>query len=105
MSKHVVVGLSKSLWVKLGQHGIRVNCVSPYAVATTMVRSMMNVEEDREVEEVFVQAVNLKGVQLKVDDIAEAVLYLASDETKYVSGLNLIVDGGFSTTNPTLPPP
>ncbi|KAF9611890.1 hypothetical protein IFM89_036673 [Coptis chinensis] len=70
-----------------------------------MVRSMMNVEEDREVEEVFVQAVNLKGVQLKVDDIAEAVLYLASDETKYVSGLNLIVDGGFSTTNPTLSQP
>ncbi|KAF9594401.1 hypothetical protein IFM89_031003 [Coptis chinensis] len=105
MSKHAVVGLSKSLCVELGQHGIRVNCVSPYAVATTMTRSMVNVEEDREVEEIFGKAANLKGVQLKADDIAEAVLYLASDEAKYVSGLNLIVDGGFSTTNPTLPQP
>ncbi|KAF9591429.1 hypothetical protein IFM89_004127, partial [Coptis chinensis] len=82
----------------------RVFDVNAY-VATTMARSMMNVEEDREVEEIFGQAANLKGVQLKADDIAEAVLYLASDEAKYVSGLNLIVDGGFSTTNPILPQP
>lgn len=40
---------------------------------------------------------------MKAEDIAEAALYLASDDAKYVSGLNLVVDGGYSITNPTLP--
>nr|GLL31288.1 secoisolariciresinol dehydrogenase-like [Ipomoea trifida] len=42
---------------------------------------------------------NLKGVELMPQDVAEAVLYLASDESKYVSGHNLVVDAGFSISN------
>nr|GMD12675.1 secoisolariciresinol dehydrogenase-like [Ipomoea batatas] len=42
---------------------------------------------------------NLKGVDLMPEDVAEAVLYLASDESKYVSGHNLVVDAGFSISN------
>ncbi|CAI0389745.1 unnamed protein product [Linum tenue] len=38
----------------------------------------------------------LKGVVLDENDVAEAALYLASDEAKFVSGVNLMVDGGFS---------
>ncbi|KAJ1394554.1 Short-chain dehydrogenase/reductase SDR [Sesbania bispinosa] len=97
-SKHAVVGLMKNLGVELGKHGIRVNCISPYAVATPMLRGVTGMEKER-IEKVFSEAANLKGVVLRDEDVAEAALFLASDESKYVSGLNLVVDGGYSTTN------
>lgn len=58
---------------------------------------------DREIaEKWFVEAGNLKGAFLAEQDVANGVLYLASDDSKYVSGLNLIIDSGFSTTNVAL---
>jgi NAD(P)-dependent dehydrogenase (short-subunit alcohol dehydrogenase family) len=108
-SKHAVVGLTKSVAAELGKHGIRVNCVSPYAVPTDL--SMSHLPESERTEDAtkdFVAFVgshaNLKGVDLRVDDVAEAVLFLASDEARYVSGLNLTVDGGFSAVNNELKP-
>ncbi|KAI3421616.1 uncharacterized protein J3R85_012129 [Psidium guajava] len=45
---------------------------------------------------------NLKGRVLKPESVARAALYLASDEADYVSGLNMVVDGGFSVVNPSM---
>ncbi|KAK9156807.1 hypothetical protein Scep_003381 [Stephania cephalantha] len=101
-SKHAVLGLVRNLCVELGQYGIRVNCISPYAVASPMLTNELNLEMKR-VEEKAYEAGNLKGVVLRAEDVAEAVVYLASEEAKYVSGLNLIIDGGYSTTNPVFP--
>ncbi|CAL5212316.1 unnamed protein product [Lathyrus oleraceus] len=42
---------------------------------------------------------NLKGTNLMPNDVAEANLYLGSDESKYISGHNLVVDGGFTVVN------
>ncbi|KAK3226948.1 hypothetical protein Dsin_006810 [Dipteronia sinensis] len=99
-SKHAVVGLTKNAAAELGQFGIRVNCVSPYAVATPLTSRYLGISD----EEVEIQSnlnANLKGVTLKAGDIANAALYLASDEAGYVSGQNLFIDGGFSVVNPS----
>lgn len=108
-SKHAVVGLTKSVATELGKHGIRVNCVSPYAVPTKL--SMPHLPESERTEDAlqgFLSFVgsnaNLKGVDLMPDDVAEAVLFLASDESKYISALNLVIDGGFTSVNNLLKP-
>ncbi|XP_040995533.1 secoisolariciresinol dehydrogenase-like isoform X2 [Juglans microcarpa x Juglans regia] len=98
-SKHAVVGLTKNLCVELGQYGIRVNCISPYGAATPIFLKGMGIDKKEKAEEILSSAANLKGPVLEAGDLAEAALFLASEESKYVSGLNLVVDGGYSTTN------
>ncbi|CAI0556160.1 unnamed protein product [Linum tenue] len=93
-SKHAVVGLAKSLCVELGEFGIRVNCISPFGVATPMCEESMGLDE-KALEEMFTAMGNLKGVVLKPKNVAEVALNLVSDESRYLSGLNLLVDGGF----------
>ncbi|KAK1319314.1 Xanthoxin dehydrogenase [Acorus calamus] len=106
-SKHAVVGLTKSMAAEMGKHGVRVNCVSPYAVPTSLALPHLPEGEGGEgvlkwFREFTGGGANLKGVDLEAADVAEAVLYLASDEARYVSGLNLVVDGGFTVVNHSL---
>lgn len=106
-SKHAVLGLTRNVAAELGLHGIRVNCVSPYGVATGL--ALAHLPEDERTEDAkagfraFIgKHANLQGVELTVDDVANAVLFLASDESRYISGANLMVDGGFTCVNHSL---
>ncbi|KAJ7975508.1 secoisolariciresinol dehydrogenase-like [Quillaja saponaria] len=73
-----------------------VNCLSPYFIANAFAKEHFKLD-DEGCSKVYS---NLKGVVLQEEDAAEAAVYLASDESKYVSGHNLAVDGGFTTINP-----
>ncbi|XP_057976628.1 (+)-borneol dehydrogenase 2 [Malania oleifera] len=106
-SKHAVLGLTKNVAAELGAHGIRVNCVSPYAVGTSL--ALAHLPEEERTEDAMVgfhsfvgRNANLQGIDLTPNDVANAVLFLASDEARYVSGLNLMVDGGFTCVNHSL---
>ncbi|KAI3809283.1 hypothetical protein L1987_25254 [Smallanthus sonchifolius] len=106
-SKHAVLGLTKSVAAELGNHGIRVNCVSPYAVLTNLALAHLHEDERTDDARVGFRAfigknANLQGVDLLREDVANAVLFLASDDARYVSGDNLFVDGGFTCANHSL---
>ncbi|KAL6008740.1 Short-chain dehydrogenase reductase 3b [Asimina triloba] len=103
-SKHALVGLVRSAAAELGAHGIRVNCVSPFGVATPLACGMGN-WQPAQVEENCTRLSNLKGIVLKPRHVADAALFLASDDSAYVSGHNLVVDGGFTVVNHADPPP
>ncbi|XP_065857291.1 tropinone reductase-like 1 [Euphorbia lathyris] len=100
-SKYGILGLAKNLAAELGEFGIRVNCVSPYGLVTGMTPTS-DESGVAIVEGLLGESGNLRGEILRVDGIAKAALFLASDDAYYVSGLNLVVDGGFSIVNPTL---
>ncbi|XP_068646526.1 (+)-borneol dehydrogenase 1-like [Aristolochia californica] len=101
-SKRGLLGLAQNLSAELGEFGIRVNCVSPYVVGTNINKNQGPVADPNEFAKFMSEVGNLKGAQLKPDDVARAALYLASDDASYVSGLNLLVDGGFTAANPSL---
>ncbi|KAL4591740.1 hypothetical protein LXL04_004711 [Taraxacum kok-saghyz] len=100
VSKHAVVGLMKNLCVELGQYGIRVNCISPGSVSTPLLTNAMGLEKAA-VDGILCASAVLNEVVPTAEDIGEAAVYLGSDASKFVSGINLVVDGGYSTTNPT----
>ncbi|KAF5459780.1 hypothetical protein F2P56_019699 [Juglans regia] len=94
MSKHAVLGLVRCASRQLGEHGIRVNCVSPGAVATPMTCSAFGMDAEQ-LEKAFEPHSSLKGVALKQGHVADAVLFLASDDSGFVNGHDLLVDGGW----------
>jgi NAD(P)-dependent dehydrogenase (short-subunit alcohol dehydrogenase family) len=97
-SKHALLGLVRSACSELGAYGIRVNSISPFGIATPLSCKAYNLQPS-EVEANCCAVANLKGIALKARHVAEAALFLASDESAYISGHNLAVDGGFTVVN------
>ena len=95
MSKHAVLGLVRSASLQLGAYGIRVNCVSPGAVGTPLLKDMFGVE-DEEAEKVYESSAVLKGGVMAPRNVADVVVFLVSEDSEFVTGHNFVVDGGFS---------
>jgi NAD(P)-dependent dehydrogenase (short-subunit alcohol dehydrogenase family) len=95
-AKHAVVGLTKSAASELNQHGIRVNTIAPGTIPTALTASLMG--DPNNLAAVAEHAKNTNGLGIASDpmDIANAALYLASDEARLVSGHTLVVDAGRS---------
>lgn len=95
-SKGAVRLLSKSAAVHFAKKGdnIRVNTVNPSYVRTPMLESVYSAEQIQALES-FVPLGRLGSL----DDVADAVIYLASDESAFVTGFDLNLDGGFTAGN------
>ena len=100
-SKHALLGLVRAAAGELGRHGVRVNCVSPGGVATPLSCALMGVGP-QELEAMTVPHNVLQGKVLRADDVAEAALFLASDQAAFISGHNLVVDGAITAVNPAV---
>ncbi len=95
-AKHGVVGLAQVMANELGRHRIRVNSVHPTGVRTTLVDGLTDMDrliaENPGVGGIFMNTMPVRFVEPR--DVSDAVLYLASDESRYVTGLSLTVDAG-----------
>ena len=94
-TKFAVVGLTKALALDHAKDGVRVNCVCPGRVETPWVRERLKEYADPEAAHREMAATQALGRMGKPDEIAAAVLYLASDEAAFVTGSALIIDGGW----------
>ncbi|XP_076925040.1 (-)-isopiperitenol/(-)-carveol dehydrogenase, mitochondrial-like [Bidens hawaiensis] len=94
MTKHAVLGLVRSASKQLGVYGIRVNSVSPSAVVTPLSRR--SPAAAKKTMELYEALSSLKGKELCVEDVAEAVVFLASDGSGFITGHDLAVDGGLT---------
>ena len=92
-TKGAVNLLSKSMAVELAPDRIRVNCVAPVIGATALLESFMGVPDTPENRAKFVATIPL-GRMSEPRDIANACLYLASDEAEFITGTVFEVDGG-----------
>ncbi len=104
-SKHAVVGLMRTLALELAPHSIRVNSVHPTGVDTLMIQNeatrrlfLPDVENPtrEQAAEVFTTTNALPVPWVEPRDISNAVLFLASDEARYVTGVTLPVDAGYT---------
>jgi NAD(P)-dependent dehydrogenase (short-subunit alcohol dehydrogenase family) len=96
-SKGAVLALTKSMQVDLAPHGVRVNALQPGTIMTPFVErylreSYADVEEGRR----SIRSRQLTDDLGSADDVAHAALFLASDESRFVLGSGLVVDGGLT---------
>ncbi|HLU14267.1 MAG TPA: SDR family oxidoreductase [Burkholderiaceae bacterium] len=92
-TKGAVVVTSKSMAAELGPEKIRVNCVNPVVGATGLLSEFMGVPDTPENRAKFTAGIPL-GRFSTAQDVANACLYLASDEAEFITGVCLEVDGG-----------
>ena len=95
-TKFAVVGLTKSLALDHALDGVRVNCICPGRVETPFVKARLEEYPDPEKAYHEMSATQAVGRMGKPEEIASAALYLASDESSFVTGSEFIIDGGFS---------
>lgn len=92
MTKHGIEGLTKAMAIDLAPHGIRVNAVAPTFVETPLTQPML---KDPEFMASVLEKIPM-GRVAQADEIASAVLFLASDAASMVNGDSLKVDGGWT---------
>jgi SDR family mycofactocin-dependent oxidoreductase len=101
-AKHGVLGLVRAFGLELADYNVRVNSVDPTVVFTDMVTSQPYMNQlighegatDEEVRDHYLQGNVLPTPWIEPRDVANAVLFLASDEARFITGLGLALDAG-----------
>jgi NAD(P)-dependent dehydrogenase (short-subunit alcohol dehydrogenase family) len=95
-AKSGLLGLTRSLALDYGSHGVRVNCVAPGFIRTRLVQESIDRADDRgAAEQAMVAGVALRRIGDPAE-VARVVRFLASEEASYVTGASLLVDGGLT---------
>jgi NAD(P)-dependent dehydrogenase (short-subunit alcohol dehydrogenase family) len=97
-SKHGVIGIMRAFAVELAPHSIRVNSIHPTGVATPMVQNAdTKAWIDSNADALASSLQNLLPVELiEPSDVSDAILWLVSDAARYITGVMLPVDAGFT---------
>jgi NAD(P)-dependent dehydrogenase (short-subunit alcohol dehydrogenase family) len=106
-AKTAIVGLTRNVAAELGAYGIRVNAVAPGKMATAMTADLV-VSDPDDLDGVlaYMRATSpLAQRPGTAEDVAQAVGWLASDRSGYISGHTLVLDGGWTTGSPQSPEP
>ena len=94
-SKGAIVNLTRAMAMDYGRQGVRVNSVCPSFTLTNMTRGMA---KDRKLVKRFMERMPLGRIAMP-EDIAPVIAFLASDDARFVTGVNLPVDGGVTASN------
>ncbi len=96
VSKGAMIALTRSCAVDLAGHGIRVNSVCPGTTATPLVEAAVNRADDPAAARRHLEQIRPANRLGTPEEIASAILYLASDEAAYATGAILSIDGGYT---------
>lgn len=94
-AKGAVSNLARSLAPKLGEKGVRVNAVNPGLTFTDLNEDM---KDDEALMQRFAERIPL-GRGAEAAEVADVITFLASHDARYVTGVNLPVDGGLTVSN------
>ena len=97
-SKAAVIHLTQQQAAELGEHGIRANCVAPGPVRTTLAMAV----HSQDIVDAYHDAIPLNRYGME-KEIAEMIVFLASEKASYLTGQCVSVDGGFEATGVGLP--
>jgi NAD(P)-dependent dehydrogenase (short-subunit alcohol dehydrogenase family) len=91
-SKHAVIGLTKGFALDYARKNIRINAVAPAAIDTDMIGRYAVDDEKRK----FINSIHPIGRIGKPEEIADAVIWLSSEKSSFVTGQTILLDGGYT---------
>ena len=93
-SKHGIIGMTKHIAAIFGEEGIRCNAIAPGSIKTEIGNTVEN--PNMQVYNKVMKSASVLPVLGEPEDIANAILFLASDESKFINGATIVSDGGWT---------
>ena len=93
VTKAGIIMLTKSIAVEYGQYNIRCNCIAPSTIRSPMMEPYL---QDENAKRMLEGSFPLKRIRADPEDVANAILFLASDDSKWITGTVMTLDGGIS---------